>query len=284
MMSIRRSTIIITVLALGLAPAPALATTQNVTATHAYIAANYALARAGVAKIAPAQAKIEQLNGVLANECPLVGAGSPENEASQPIAHEVAVALWSVAYGTAAGPIRTFSGAARSLRFSNPAITRAARRYARELNELASISLPPSAQTCAPGRRAASSSSQPPSSPSFRGWKGSNRSRYPHGCSPPTSVGPTPASSHARSVWKRGSRNMNSWSDRPTGSRCSGPSDSTCSGSAAARVVGVRVGGREADAGLLFVGFLHEIAARGETHQSSVNLYQPFVEMNARCR
>jgi len=142
-MSIRRSTIIITVLALGPAPAPALATTQNVTATHAYIAANYALARAGVAKIAPAQAKIEQLNGVLANECPLVGAGSPENEASQPIAHEVAVALWSVAYGTAAGPIRTFSGAARSLRFSNPAITRAARRYARELNELASISLPP---------------------------------------------------------------------------------------------------------------------------------------------
>jgi hypothetical protein len=129
-------------LAVGLAPTPALANSQDVAATHAYIQANYSLARASVALIGPIQAKIERLNGSLARECPLAGAGTPEIESSQPMSYEVAAALWSVAYGSAAGPIRTFVAATGRLHWSNRAITRAAASYARNLHEFAILPLP----------------------------------------------------------------------------------------------------------------------------------------------
>jgi hypothetical protein len=127
---------------LGLVPAQAIATPQDITATHAYIEANYALAQASVARIAAGQAKIERLNGDLARECPRVGTGSPENEASQPVSYEVAVALWSLAYGTDAGPIRSFLGKVGRLRWSNSTITRTAKRYGGDLHELATLPLP----------------------------------------------------------------------------------------------------------------------------------------------
>jgi hypothetical protein len=129
-------------LALGLMPAQALATPQDIAATHAYIQANYALARASVARIGVAQAKIERLNGQLARECPREGAGSPENEASQPVPHEVVVALWSIAYGINAGPIRTFINATKRLRWSDRRLTNIAESYARSLHEMATLPLP----------------------------------------------------------------------------------------------------------------------------------------------
>jgi hypothetical protein len=129
-------------LALAVAPAQAIATPQDVAATHAYIAASYSLAQASVAAIGPAQAKIERLNSALAHACPLVGSGSLEDEASQPMSYEVAVALWSLMYGTDAGAIRRFLDATRRLHWSNHAITRTAERYARSLHELATLPLP----------------------------------------------------------------------------------------------------------------------------------------------
>jgi hypothetical protein len=138
----RACSILLVTLALGIAPAESLASARDISATHAYIQANYALAKASVAGIAPAQAKIEQLNHQLAGECPLVGAGSPQNEASPPISHEVTVALWSLEYGTSARAIHTFLNAVGRLRWSNHAITRAAQTYAKDLNELASLPMP----------------------------------------------------------------------------------------------------------------------------------------------
>ena len=129
-------------LALALLPTQANAAPQDVAATHAYVQANYALARAMVARIGPAQAKIERLNGRLARECPHAGTGSPENEAAQPVSHEVAAALWSVAYGTSAGPIGAFTRTAAQLRWSNHTITLIAQRYARGLHEMATLPLP----------------------------------------------------------------------------------------------------------------------------------------------
>jgi len=129
--------------ALLVAPAQASARPQDIAATHAYIQANYQLARASVPLIGPVEAKIRRLKATLAQECPLIGAGSPENEASQPMAHEVAAALWSLEYGAAAAPIRRFVNVASRLRWSNPAITRSARAYARNLTELATLPLPP---------------------------------------------------------------------------------------------------------------------------------------------
>jgi hypothetical protein len=138
----RACAILVVTLALGVAPAQSLASPRDISATHTYIGANYALAKASVAAIGPAQARIEQLNRQLAGECPLVGAGSPQSEASQPISHEVTVALWSLAFGTDARAIHAFSSTVGRLRWSNHAITRAAQTYANDLSELAGLSLP----------------------------------------------------------------------------------------------------------------------------------------------
>ena len=127
---------------LCLAPRPALASSRDVTSTHTAIVAAYALARAGVATINVAQSKIESYNRRLAVECPGVGSGTPETEASQPMSYEIAVALWSIAYGSAARPIMTFATAIRPLRWTNAGINRAARSIVANLTGLATIPLP----------------------------------------------------------------------------------------------------------------------------------------------
>ena len=103
--------------------------------THSYIRANYAYARATVARIHAAHAKIS-------HECPNVGKDSPENEASQPMSYEVAVALWSIAYDVDAWPIGAFAKATSGLRWSNSRLTRLARGYATDLQKLVSLSMP----------------------------------------------------------------------------------------------------------------------------------------------
>jgi hypothetical protein len=129
-------------LALWVAPAQAIATPQDVSATHAFIHAHYALARISVAGIGASQAKIERFNASLAHECPRVGAGSLQDEAAQTVAAEVVAALWSITYRNEAGPIRAFLATVGHLRWSNPAITRLAERYANDLRELATMRPP----------------------------------------------------------------------------------------------------------------------------------------------
>src|SRR2546423_4200342 len=122
--------------------ASAFAAPADVAATHSYIKANYAFARASVARIHAAHAEIAVFETSLARECPNVGKGSPENDASQPMSYEVAVALWSLSYGVDAGPIRTFARATGSLRWSNPRLRRLSRGYASDLQKLASLQMP----------------------------------------------------------------------------------------------------------------------------------------------
>ena len=138
----RRLVLPLVLLALAIAPSSALASSRDVAATHTAIVAGYALARAGVATISVAQSKIESFNRKLAAECPGVGSGTPENEASQPMGHEVAVALWSIAYGSAAGPIKTFAKAIRPLRWTSARVNRVARSLVANLTALATIPLP----------------------------------------------------------------------------------------------------------------------------------------------
>ena len=123
-------------------PAPALASAQDAAATHAGITAGYALARAAVATIPVAQDRIERYNSKLAAECPDVGAGTPETEASEPMSSEVAAALWSISYGAAAGPIKTFVKAVRSLHWTNPRFNGAVHHFAVTLTELATLRMP----------------------------------------------------------------------------------------------------------------------------------------------
>src|SRR5947209_3672083 len=138
----RRLVVSLVMLTLAVAASPALASSQDVAATHTAIVAGYALAHASVATINIAQSKIESFNRKLAAECPGVGNGTPESEASQPMSYEVAVALWSIAYGSAAGPIKTFAKAIRPLRWTNARINRVAHTLVANLTALATIPLP----------------------------------------------------------------------------------------------------------------------------------------------
>jgi hypothetical protein len=118
------------------------ATPQDIAAAHAYIQANYAFARATEAKTGVAQAGIRALDQKLGQQCPNIGAGSPQNEASQHLSDEVVVALWSISYGADAGPIRTFVAAVKRLRWSNGKLARIAQSYAKSLHELATLPMP----------------------------------------------------------------------------------------------------------------------------------------------
>jgi hypothetical protein len=137
-----RITTIVTVLVLGAIPATASATPQDIASTHAYIRANYAFTRATKARVKAAQANIEAVTHKLGQECPDVGASSPQNEESQHLSYEVVVALWSASYSTDAGPINTFVDAVRRLHWSNPKLTHIAQRYATSLHELATLQAP----------------------------------------------------------------------------------------------------------------------------------------------
>lgn len=111
-------------------------------ATHALIAAGDVLARASNASIPVAQASVERFTGRLAAECPGAGAGTPEVEASQPMSYEVAAALWSISYGTAARSIERFASVVKPLRWSIASFNRDVHEFAANLRGLATLALP----------------------------------------------------------------------------------------------------------------------------------------------
>lgn len=129
-------------LSLVAAPCEASASQADIAATHAVIQAGYVLGKAGVSSIPAVQAKIEALNVSLARTCPRAGAGSGEDEATQPMAHEITSDLWAIAYGYNARPIATFIAKVKHLRWSDPRITRAVQHEARSLHEMATLRQP----------------------------------------------------------------------------------------------------------------------------------------------
>lgn len=129
-------------LALGLAPAAANAALRDIASTHAYIQANFALARATEARIGITQTNIERRTRQFGRECHDVGLGSPQDEEAQKLSYEAVGAVWSVSYGSNAGAIRAFARAVRPLRWSNAKLTRTAQDYAKSLRELAALALP----------------------------------------------------------------------------------------------------------------------------------------------
>jgi hypothetical protein len=138
----QRAATFMTLAALLAAGAAQSAEASDVSATHAYIQANYALARAAVARIGTAQAKVQALNANLAQSCPRAGAGSGETEATQPMAHEVVEEMWAIAYSTNSEPIATFVARTKHLRWSSGRITRIVSRYAKSLHEMATLRMP----------------------------------------------------------------------------------------------------------------------------------------------
>jgi hypothetical protein len=139
---LRSLTIILATLTVGLAPAQALATPEDVASTHAYLVAAYAALHTTVTTWSTVEASIHKLDQRFATECPQVGMGSPQNEAEQKLSYEVAGALWATGYHTDAAVVQKFDKAVAPLKWSNPAITRRAHDFTTGLREMVGLAVP----------------------------------------------------------------------------------------------------------------------------------------------
>ena len=132
----------LSLLALAVAPSIASGASGNVATSEAYVRANYALVRAGQAKLATAEAALQGLLAGIRHECPHVVAGSPQNEASEKLTWEIAAAMRVVAFRHIAGAIGKFARSVRTLHWSNAGLTRSVHDYARALNSEATTTAP----------------------------------------------------------------------------------------------------------------------------------------------
>jgi hypothetical protein len=137
-----RLAILAAVLTIGLPPAGAGAPPQDVASTHAYLVAGYAALHATVTKWSSVEAQIHKLDLRFQTECPAVGAGSPQSEEEQKLSDEVAGALWATGYHTDAKIVQAFVKVVSRLKWSNPAITRSAHRFAKGLHEMTLLPIP----------------------------------------------------------------------------------------------------------------------------------------------
>lgn len=133
---------VVAALVLGIAPACAQASAKDIASTHAYAVAAYAALHEVVTKWSKVEAGIHKLDLKFQAECPKVGAGSPQSEEEQLLSSEVAGALWATGYRTEAKVVQKFVKAVSSLTWSNPTITRAARRFTKGLHEMTLLPIP----------------------------------------------------------------------------------------------------------------------------------------------
>jgi len=128
--------------ALVLSTGVAAASPRDVASTHAYLVTDYAVLHATVSKWSAVEANIDKLDARFRAQCPHVGEGSPQSEEEQKLSLEVAGALWATGYHTNATVVHGFIKAVSRLTWSNPAITRAARRLTKALGEMTALAVP----------------------------------------------------------------------------------------------------------------------------------------------
>jgi hypothetical protein len=131
----------LSLLVLAVAPA-ALGASADRAASETYVRANYALVRAGQAKLASAEAALQGLLANIRHECPHVVAGSPQDEDSEKLTWEIAAAMRIVVFHHISGAIGTFARSVRPLHWSNAGLTRSVHDYARKLNAESTTSAP----------------------------------------------------------------------------------------------------------------------------------------------
>lgn len=128
-------------LALAGAP-PALARSENATATRTYLQANHAFVRAARSNLAAGNAALRSLVRQLTGECPLAAAESPQNHESEQLNDEVVGAITIVAFRPDAAAAGVFAHAVGGLRWSSRVLTRKVRTYAAQLEGLAKLAVP----------------------------------------------------------------------------------------------------------------------------------------------
>jgi hypothetical protein len=134
---------LVVVLVVGLAPGGASAASQrDVSSTHAVLVAANSTLQSVVRTWPAMEASLHRLDRKFAAECPDVAAGSPQSEAEQHLAYEVAGALWATAYHADSKFAQKFIKAVSPLRWSNPAIGRTAQKFIKGLREMTSLPVP----------------------------------------------------------------------------------------------------------------------------------------------
>lgn len=152
-------------LAFAALPASAPGASGDAAASAAYVRANYALVSAGHARLAKAQAALQDLLKSMRRECPLIVAGSPQDEASEKLTWEIAATMRVVVFRKFTGPIGQFARTVRRLHWSNSRLTSSVRDYARRLSAEANT---PAPDLCA----------------DLRTWKSSGYTKLPAGTLP----------------------------------------------------------------------------------------------------
>jgi hypothetical protein len=126
----------------AIVPATAGATSRDVASTHTYLTASYKVLHTAVSTWSSVEASIHSLDLRFHGECPDAGAGSPENEEEEKLSYEVTGALWATGYHTDAAIVGAYVHTLDRLTWSNPQITRDARRLAGGLQEMVGLQVP----------------------------------------------------------------------------------------------------------------------------------------------
>ncbi|HEX8714271.1 MAG TPA: hypothetical protein VF706_01785 [Solirubrobacteraceae bacterium] len=111
-------------------------------ATAFYVRADYALVATAHAKQGAAEAALQSLLARVHRECPSIVAGSPQNEASEKLTFELVGTMRLLALKPIAGAIASYARAVSGLRWSDAALTREVRAYARELLTQSRLAVP----------------------------------------------------------------------------------------------------------------------------------------------
>ncbi len=142
---LRRISILVALLAVAVTPGQALAGKKHVaaqadvTATRAYIAADYALVHTARVNLKTGEAALESLRATLTAECPKAAAASPENEAAEHLSNEVVGAMGTVFIRSDAQAVASFAEAVSQLHWSNAQLTRKVDVYAAKLKAIAAL-------------------------------------------------------------------------------------------------------------------------------------------------
>jgi hypothetical protein len=131
---------------LAVAPAPAFAASDDAAATRAYIHADYALVHTAKVNLKTSEAALQKLRRRIAAECPRAAKGSPQDKDSEQLSNELVGAMTVAAIRPDKRAVAAFVGTVARLHWSNGALTRKVRTYARRLHTL---SLLPAPDVCA---------------------------------------------------------------------------------------------------------------------------------------
>lgn len=121
---------------------PKAATTADIAATRAYVAADYALVHTARVNLKTGEAALESLRQTIGAECPKAATASPENEAAEHLSNEVVGAMGVAFVRSDIPAVDAFAEAVASLRWSDGKLTRKVVVYADKLKALAALQEP----------------------------------------------------------------------------------------------------------------------------------------------